>query len=142
MMTPRRRLGNPRRPPVKPIPGPAPDTAKALPRLNRQWEVLNIPSSKSWGRPVWLCKKKALQQIAENPLMGKFGGHVLTEDTGKFAKGHAGRYAHNAFSAWVSYGLAGFLMYVSLTLFCFLIPRSPSHIKNNRIFPCGLLHLC
>ena len=98
----------------------APDTAKALPRLNRQWEVLNIPSSKSWAGRLAL-QKKALEQIAENPLLGKFGGHVLTEDTGKFAKGHRGRYAHNALSAWVSYGLAGFLLYLALTLYGCLV---------------------
>ena len=110
----------------------APDTAKALPRLNRQWEVLNIPSSKSWAGRLAL-QKKALGQIAENPLMGRFGGHVLTEDTGKFTKGHRGRYAHNALSAWVSYGLAGFLMYASLTLFGFLIPARQVILKQQDI---------
>ena len=110
----------------------APDSAKALPRLNRQWEVLNIPSSKSWAGRLAL-QKKALEQIAENPLMGRFGGHVLTEDTGKFAKGHRGRYAHNALSAWVSYGLAGFLMYASLTLFGFLIPARQIILKQQDI---------
>ncbi len=111
---------------------PAPDTAKALPRLNRQWEVLNIPSSKSWAGRLAL-QKKALEQIAENPLMGKFGGHVLTEDTGKFAKGHAGRYAHNALSAWVSYGLAGFLIYICLTLYGFLVPAHQVIFKQQHI---------
>lgn len=111
---------------------PAPDTAKALPRLNRQWEVLNIPSSKSWSGRLAL-QKKALEQISENPLMGKFGGHVLTEDTGKFAKGHRGRYAHNALSAWVNYGLAGFLMYASLTLFGFLTPARHVILKQQDI---------
>ncbi len=125
-------LGKPAPPAGQASTRPAPDTAKALPRLNRQWEVLNIPSSKSWAGRLAL-QKKALEQIAENPLMGKFGGHVLTEDTGKFAKGHAGRYAHNAFSAWVSYGLAGFLMYVSLTLFCFLIPARQVILKQQDI---------
>ena len=125
--------------PAKPAPPvgqagtqPAPGRAKALPRLSRQWEVLNIPSSKSWAGRLAL-QKKALEQIAENPLIGKFGGHVLTEDTGKFAKGHRGRYAHNALSAWVSYGLAGFLMYASLTLFGFLIPARQVILKQQDI---------
>ena len=109
---------------------PAPDKTAAPLRLSRQFEVLDISSSKSWkGR--FALQKKALGQIAENPLLGKFGGHVLTEDTGKFTKGHTGRYAHNALSAWVSYGLAGFLLYVSLTLFgCLVTAR---HVILKRV---------
>lgn len=109
---------------------PAPDKAADPPQLSRQFEVLDISSSKSWkGR--FALQKKALGQIAENPLLGKFGGHVLTEDTGKFTKGHTGRYAHNALSAWVSYGLAGFLLYVSLTLFgCLVTGR---HVVFRRV---------
>ena len=95
---------------------PAPGAAALPPRLSRQFEVLDIFSSKSWKGRLAL-QDKALEQIAENPLLGKFGGHVLTENTGKFAKGHAGRYAHNALSTWVSYGLAGFLLYLALTLY-------------------------
>lgn len=111
---------------------PAPDTAKALPRLNRQWEVLNIPSSKSWRSRLAL-QEKALRQIAENPLLGRFGGHVLTEDTGKFEKGHAGRYAHNALSAWVSYGLAGFLLYLALTVYGCLVSVREVILKQQDI---------
>ena len=92
-----------------------------IPRLSRQFEVFDITSSKSWIDRLSLLGK-ALEQIAENPLMGKFGGHVLKEDAGKFAKGHTGRYVHNALSAWVTYGLAGFLLYIMLTLFGFLAP--------------------
>lgn len=109
---------------------PDPDKAAAPPRLSRQFEVLDISSSKSWkGR--FALQKKALGQIAENPLLGRFGGHALTEDEGKYAKGHTGRYAHNALSAWVSYGLAGFLLYVSLTLFgCLVTAR---HVILKRV---------
>lgn len=99
---------------------PPPGKAEAPPRLSRQFEVLDISASKSWRGRLAL-QKKALGQIAQNPLLGKFGGHVLMEDTGKFEKGHTGRYAHNALSAWVSYGLAGFLLYVSLTLYGCLV---------------------
>ena len=109
---------------------PAPDKAADPPRLSRQFEVLDISSSKSWkGR--FALQKKALGQIADNPLLGKFGGHVLTEDTGKFEKGHAGRYAHNALSAWVSYGLAGFLLYLALTLYGCLV--SARHVMLKRV---------
>ena len=91
-----------------------------LPRLSRQFEVLDFSSSKSWAGRLAL-QRKAVRQISENPLIGKFGGHVLTEDAGKHAKGHTGRYAHNALSAWVSYGLVGFLLYIALTLYGFLV---------------------
>ena len=109
---------------------PAPAEDAAPPRLRRQFEVLDIPSSKSWAGRLAL-QKKALGQIAENPLMGKFGGHVLTEDTGRHARGHTGRYAHNALSAWVSYGLAGFLIYVSLTLYGFLVSARNVILKQR-----------
>ncbi len=109
---------------------PAPDKAADLPRLSRQFEVLDISSSKSWASRLAL-QRKAIGQIVENPLMGKFGGHVLTEDTGKFEKGHAGRYAHNAMSAWVSYGLAGFLLYLALTLYGCLV--SARHVILKRV---------
>ena len=109
---------------------PAPDKAADLPRLSRQFEVLDFSSSKSWKGRLAL-QEKALQQIVENPLLGKFGGHVLTEDTGKFEKGHAGRYAHNALSAWVSYGLAGFLLYLALTVYSCLV--SARHLILKRV---------
>ena len=116
--------------PVEMQPAPAEDAKP--PRLSRQCEVLDISSSKSWAGRLAL-QNKALGQIAENPLMGKFGGHVLTEDTGRYAKGHTGRYAHNALSAWVSYGLAGFLIYICLTLYGFLIPAYRIIFKQEHI---------
>lgn len=109
---------------------PAPDKAADLPRLSRQFEVLDFSASKSWKGRLAL-QEKALEQIVENPLLGKFGGHVLTEDTGKFEKGHAGRYAHNALSAWVSYGLAGFLLYLALTVYGCL--ASARHLILRRV---------
>ena len=108
----------------------SPDTAAKPARLRRQFEVLDFSSSKSWAGRLAL-QRIALGQIAENPLTGKFGGHVLTEDTGKYAKGHTGRYAHNALSAWVSYGIPGFLMYVSLTLIGFLVPAYHIILKQQ-----------
>ena len=108
----------------------SPDEGNELPRLSRQFEVLDFSSSKSWAGRLAL-QEIALKQIAANPLMGEFGGHVLKEDTGKYAKGHTGRYAHNALSAWVTYGLAGFLMYVSLTLSGFLVPACQVILKQR-----------
>ena len=81
-------------------------------KLNRQLQVLDLPSTKSWISRQYL-QKIAVEQIMENPLTGVFGGHVIGN--------HAGRYAHNALSAWVTYGLVGFLLYVSLVLYGFLV---------------------
>ena len=104
------------------------DTASR--RLSRQFEVLDVSSSKSWTGRLAL-QRKALEQIGDNPVLGKFGGHVLTEDTDKFVKGHAGRYAHNALSAWVTYGLAGFLLYTSLTLYGFIVSARRVILKRQ-----------
>ena len=111
---------------------PAADKAADLPRLSRQFEVLDFSSSKSWASRLAL-QRKAIGQIVENPLMGKFGGHVLTEDTGKFEKGHAGRYSHDALSAWVSYGLAGFLIYALLILAGFVVPARQVILKQQDV---------
>ena len=111
---------------------PAPDKGADLPRLSRQFEVIDVASSKSWKGRLAL-QKKAVGQIAQNPLLGEFGGHVLTEDSGKFAKGHAGRYAHNALSAWVSYGLAGFLIYVLLIMAGFVVSARRVILKQQDV---------
>ena len=116
--------------PARTISAPAPVESAELPRLSRIFEVLDISSSKSWAGRLSL-QRKALDQIAENPLMGRFGGHVLREDTGKYAKGHTGRYAHNALSAWVTYGLAGFLLYLFLTLSGFFAPAREVILKRQ-----------
>ena len=102
----------------------------APPRLSRQFEVLDFSSSKSWAGRVAL-QNKAIRQIRENPLAGKFGGHVITVDNEMFAKGHAGTYAHNALSAWVSYGLVGFLIYVLLSLVGFLVAARQVILKQQ-----------
>ena len=93
-------------------PAPAPPPAKS-PHPHRIVQALDLTSSKSWISRQYL-QQVALGQIAEQPLLGNFGGHV----TGN----HTGRYAHNALSAWVTYGLVGFLMYASLTLVGLSIP--------------------
>ena len=46
----------------------------------------------------------ALHTIMNNPILGDFGSRAN------------GYYAHNALSAWVTYGVAGFVLFVSLTL--------------------------
>lgn len=120
---------NAARAPISEVPASA-DKAAPSSRLNRQFEVLHFSSSKSWERRLAL-HRRAVRQISENPLMGDFGGHVLQQGSGKYAKGHTGRYAHNALSAWVTYGLAGFILYFSLTLTGFLVPARQVILKRQ-----------
>lgn len=74
--------------------------------LTRQLEIFNLFEATSWTNRMKL-QEIALEQIAAHPLTGQFGGHVT-------AAGHIGKYAHNALSAWVSYGFFGFFMYLGL----------------------------
>lgn len=86
--------------------------------VDRQMEIFDLSSSRSWIVRQFL-NRIALDQIAENPLLGRFGGHIPAEPVeGEFK---VGWYAHNVLSAWVSYGLVGFLMYVCLVAGAFLL---------------------
>ena len=58
---------------------------------------------------------RAFMQIIDNPLFGKFGGEYYE------GIGAEGTYAHNILSVWVSLGLPGFLLYLSLLLGSFLV---------------------
>jgi len=75
---------------------------------SRQLELLDLSESSSFQRRVAL-QSIAVDQIIENPLRGQFGGHVAEG-------GSTGAYAHNALSAWVSFGVMGFLLYIGLTV--------------------------
>lgn len=113
---------------VEVIPSPTPSETQrqekpaVSPNVNRQLQVLDLPSTKSWISRQYL-QKVAVEQIMENPLIGKFGGHV----TGN----HTGRYAHNALSAWVTYGLVGFLLYISLAMYGFLVAAREVILKQQ-----------
>lgn len=73
---------------------------------SRHNQVLNLSESSSWhGRTDVF--HFALNQIMESPITGQFGGHF-------FYAGGSGSFAHNIFSAWVSYGIIGFIIYVYL----------------------------
>lgn len=74
--------------------------------LTRQLEIFDLFEATSWTNRMKL-QEIALEQIAAHLLTGQFGGHVT-------AAGHVGKYAHNALSAWVSYGFFGFFMYLGL----------------------------
>ena len=107
---------------VQVITEPASVVTAPPPSPRRQFEILELSSSTSWAGRRSL-QSIAIEQIAEHPLMGTFGGHV--------ARGGTGSYAHNALSAWVSYGLVGFCMYVSLTLLALLVSVRKIALKQQ-----------
>jgi O-antigen ligase len=63
----------------------------------------------SWQLRLELSHR-AFTQVMDNPLLGSFGGEYYD------GTGEEGYYAHNILSAWVSLGLPGFLLYLSLLL--------------------------
>jgi len=66
----------------------------------RASEVIDLATSASW-QERGVANERALEIIAEHPLIGSFGYHAWDS---------AG-YAHNALSAWTQYGVAGFALY-------------------------------
>lgn len=91
---------------------------------SRQLEVLDLSRSTSWSARSEY-QERAWGQIKENPVFGRFGGHV--SDSNK-----VGGYTHNLLSAWVSYGLLGFCWYVGLTLVA-LVASARIFIFRNRL---------
>lgn len=84
------------------------DDRMTMIRLTRQLEIFNLFEATSWTNRIKL-QEIALEQIAAHPLTGQFGGHITDA-------GHIGKYAHNALSAWVSYGFFGFFIYLGLSV--------------------------
>lgn len=76
---------------------------------SRQLEIFDLGNSTSWSARQELSKI-AWEQIVQNPLSGLFGGDRLIG---------GGEYAHNALSAWVTYGFFGFILYYGLALIAF-----------------------
>jgi len=76
---------------------------------SRQLSALDLDSDSSWSARTEMANF-AWQQILESPIIGVYGGHYMFN-------GEAGAYAHNILSAWVSFGLLGFLLvsFISLT---------------------------
>jgi hypothetical protein len=75
---------------------------------SRHLQLLTLADASSWQARLSM-NEIAITQIRESPIIGAFGGHID-------AFGTSGAYAHNALSAWVSYGLLGFMGYVGLTV--------------------------
>lgn len=68
--------------------------------------LANLASDGSYLTRMEL-NRHAWRTIRASPLFGDYGSHVLI--------GGPGSYAHNALSAWVNFGLAGFLAFGWLT---------------------------
>jgi len=74
---------------------------------SRILELINIESSSSW-QARQIVFDRALMHIHDSPIIGYFGGHAITGGTAS--------YAHNVFSAYVNYGLLGFIWYLMLSI--------------------------
>lgn len=79
---------------------------------SRQLQVFDLSANSSWLARQNLGQR-AVDQILASPLLGRFGGHIASADM-------TGGYAHSMLSAWVNYGLLGFVLYVGLTASAFL----------------------
>jgi hypothetical protein len=77
----------------------------------RQLAVLDLAADRSWIERARM-QEVAVQQISSNPFLGLFAGHARHF-------GDSGSYAHNALSAWVNFGLFGFLAYLGLSIGAF-----------------------
>jgi len=75
---------------------------------SRQVGLLDIGADTSWNARQAM-HDFALSQIAEQPVFGIYGGHLY------FYNPELGSEAHNALSAWVTFGVVGFCLYVALT---------------------------
>jgi hypothetical protein len=90
----------------------------------RAAEIIDLASSASWEERS-VAMSRALEVIAENPLVGLYGYH-LWDSAG---------YAHNVLSAWTQYGLFGFVaiiatfacaLFIALAGFLFSRGREPA----------------
>lgn len=99
---------------------------------SRQAELMDLASSSSWQARMHL-QDIAIQQIAQSPIIGAFGGHFLES-------GRLSAYSHNVLSAWVNYGAMGFLLYIMLTFIPTIV--SVYYIVNRSYSDDWLLCFC
>lgn len=78
---------------------------------SRQLNVLDLSTDDSWNERK-IINDFAINQILENPIIGKFGGQFYIPIDVE----PVGAYAHNWFSSWVSFGIFGFLIYAYLNI--------------------------
>ncbi len=74
---------------------------------SRQFQVFNLDESTSWNARNEF-KERAINEIASNPILGNFGGHVRN--------GASGENAHNIIAAYSNYGLVFFLIFLCINL--------------------------
>ncbi len=93
-----------------------------MPKSKNQ-DIFHITSSTSYQERVVL-NQLALDTIKTHPIAGKFGDHTRYN-------GKVGGYAHNILSAWVNYGLFGFLLYLTIIVSSFVLALS--QLLKNRL---------
>lgn len=76
---------------------------------SRVLNLLHLSIDASW-QTRQLFASRAEDSIRAHWVLGAYGSTL--------ADGGAGTYAHNALSAWVSFGLMGFVLFVGLNLWC------------------------
>jgi O-antigen ligase len=99
---------------------------------SRQTELINLASSRSWQVRMYL-QDIAIKLIIQSPILGVFGGHVLEG-------GSTSTYSHNVLSAWVNYGVVGFLLYILLTTIAIVV--SVYYFLNRKYNDDWLLSFC
>lgn len=75
---------------------------------SRQLELFSMTESSSWNERQRLSAL-AVDQIIAQPVVGSFGSHITEQ-------GETGYHAHNVLSAWVNYGVVGFVLYLGLSV--------------------------
>lgn len=75
---------------------------------SRIFTLLNVMDGSPMESRAYLSGL-AWKAILSSPILGEYGHHLLV--------GGIGSYAHNILSAWVSYGLAGFLLFAAMLMY-------------------------
>lgn len=92
------------------------DTSRIFRLLDYQTDTsFNLRSEQ-----IWL----AVLDIQRSPLFGNFGGYVLY--------GSSGSYAHNAISAWHSFGIVGFFGFVFLIFLSLRVSLKAVLVRGDR----------
>jgi len=108
-----------------------------LSSTSRQLEVTNLSESTSWVARQQLFNS-TISVVDSSPLLGDFGAHIRVG-------GDAGSYSHNALSAWVNYGVVGFIFYILsiFSAFCItayhLVFRNNTCLKRDQTFSFSVL---
>ncbi len=89
--------------------------------FSRQLAVFKLSSDVSWNDRESITGL-AIGQILQHPIFGAFAGHFKVD--------FEGNYAHNMLSAWVSFGLVGFILYAAICFVSFLISLNGCIRKN------------